>query len=306
VDESSMLDARLAAALFRAVPPKAHVLLVGDVHQLPSVGAGHVLKDLIQSKVPAVTRLEKIFRQGERSGIVTLAHGVLHGSPTPPPIAADFTKLDPTGDVHFIHAPEAEDCLAAVTQLCREFLPQWYGLNPIMDIQVLAPMHKGVAGIASLNAALQAALNPGAKGVPWGAARFQVGDKVLQTRNNYDLGLFNGDQGRVRAVNPAAGTIAAEFDGEVLDLDRAAMGDLAPAYAISIHKSQGSEFPVVVIPLVKAHFVMLQRNLLYTALTRGRKKVFFVGDPAAYSIAVRHAETVARRTDLERKLKETN
>ncbi len=304
VDESSMLDARLAAALFRAVPPKAHVLLVGDVHQLPSVGAGHVLKDLIQSKVPAVTRLEKIFRQGERSGIVTLAHGVLHGSPTPPPIVADFAKLDPAGDVHFIHAPEAEDCLAAVTQLCREFLPKWYGLDPIMDVQILAPMHKGVAGIASLNVALQAALNPGAKGVPWGAARFQVGDKVLQTRNNYDLGLFNGDQGRVRAVNPAAGTIAAEFDGEVLDLDRAAMGDLAPAYAISIHKSQGSEFPVVVIPLVKAHFVMLQRNLLYTALTRGRKKVFFVGDPAAYSIAVRHAETVARRTDLERKLKE--
>jgi exodeoxyribonuclease V alpha subunit len=172
-----------------------------------------------------------------------------------------------------------------------------------MDVQVLAPMHKGAAGIANFNQSLQAALNPGAPGIPWGAGRFQVGDKVLQTRNNYELGLFNGDLGRVRAVNPAAGTLAVEFDGEVIDLDRPALADLAPAFAISIHKSQGSEFPVVVIPLVKQHYVMLQRNLLYTALTRGRKKVFIVGDPAAYALAVRHADAVSRRTDLERKVR---
>jgi exodeoxyribonuclease V alpha subunit len=174
-----------------------------------------------------------------------------------------------------------------------------------MDVQVLAPMHRGVAGISNLNQALQAALNPNARGVPLGGARFQVGDKVIQLRNNYDLGLFNGDLGRVAAVNPHAGTLAARFDGELIEFDRAALGDLATAYAISIHKSQGSEFPIVVIPLIKQHYMMLQRNLLYTALTRGRKKVFLVGDPEAYTLAVRRAEATMRRTDLERKLRES-
>jgi exodeoxyribonuclease V alpha subunit len=305
VDEASMLDSRLAAALLRAVPPKAHVLLVGDVHQLPSVGAGHVLNDLINSGAASVTRLEKIFRQGERSGIVTLAHAILHGLASPPPPVNSPGKIDPDADVHFLQVPDPEACLDAVARLCREFIPRWYKLDPVMDVQVLAPMHKGVAGIANLNQSLQAALNPGAKGIPWGAGRFQVGDKVIQTRNNYELGLFNGDLGRIRAVNPESGTLAAEFDGETLDFDRAALGDLAPAYAISIHKSQGSEFPIVVIPLLKQHYIMLQRNLLYTALTRGRKKVFLVGDPAAYALAVRHAESVARRTDLERKVRES-
>jgi len=304
VDESSMLDARLAAALLRAVPPKSHVLLVGDAHQLPSVGAGHVLKDLISSGQVAVTRLEKIFRQGERSGIVTTAHGILHGQAAPPPPVADIAKIDPAGDVHFLRAVEPEQCLDTVARLCREFLPRWYRMDPVMDAQVLAPMHKGVAGISNLNQALQAALNPEARGIASGGTRFQVGDKVIQLRNNYDLGLFNGDLGRVEAVNPHAGTLAARFDGELIDFDRAAIGDLAPAYAISIHKSQGSEFPYVIIPLLKQHYIMLQRNLLYTALTRGRKKVFLVGDPEAYTLAVRRAEATLRRTDLERKLKE--
>jgi exodeoxyribonuclease V alpha subunit len=304
IDESSMLDARLAAALLRAVPPKSHVLLVGDAHQLPSVGAGHVLKDLIASKQVAVTKLEKIFRQGERSGIVTTAHGILHGIATPPPPIADPAKIDPAGDVHFLRAVEPEQCLAMVATLCKEFLPRWYHMDPVMDVQVLAPMHKGIAGISNLNLALQAALNPNARGIAAGATRFQVGDKVIQLRNNYDLGLFNGDLGRVEAVNPHGGTLAARFDGELIDFDRAAVGDLAPAYAISIHKSQGSEFPYVVIPLLKQHYMMLQRNLLYTALTRGRKKVFLVGDPEAYTLAVRRAEAATRRTDLERKLRE--
>jgi len=304
VDESSMLDARLAAALLRAVPPKAHVLLVGDAHQLPSVGAGHVLKDIVASGQVAVTRLEKIFRQGERSGIVTTAHGILHGHAAPPTPIGDPAKIDPAGDVHFIRAVEPEQCLEMVTRLCREFLPRWYHMDPVMDVQVLAPMHKGIAGITNLNGALQAALNPNARGIAAGGTRFQIGDKVIQLRNNYDLGLFNGDLGRVEMVNPSAGTLAARFDGDLVEFDRAAVGDLAPAYAISIHKSQGSEFPYVVIPLLKQHFIMLQRNLLYTALTRGRKKVFLVGDPDAYSMAVRRAEAAARKTDLERKLKE--
>jgi exodeoxyribonuclease V alpha subunit len=305
IDESSMLDVRLAAAMLRAVPPKAHVLLVGDADQLPSVGAGHVLKDLIRSKQVAVTKLEKIFRQGERSGIVTTAHAILHGRAEPPPLIADPAKIDPAEDVHFLRAIEPEDCVQMVAKLCAEWIPRWYKLDPVMDVQVLAPMHKGIAGISNLNVALQNALNPHARGVALGATRFQIGDKVIQLRNNYDLGLFNGDLGRVEAVNPAAGTLAARFDGELIDFERAAIGDLAPAYAISIHKSQGSEFPIVVIPLLRAHFIMLQRNLLYTALTRGRKKVFLVGDPTAYSMAVRRAEAATRQTDLERKLKDT-
>jgi exodeoxyribonuclease V alpha subunit len=169
-------------------------------------------------------------------------------------------------------------------------------------VQVLAPMHKGIAGISNLNVALQNALNPHARGVALGATRFQIGDKVIQLRNNYDLGLFNGDLGRVEAVNPAAGTLAARFDGELIDFDRAAVGDLATAYAISIHKSQGSEYPVVIVPLLKAHFMMLQRNLLYTAITRGRKKVFLVGDRAAYAMAVRNNEARLRVTHLREKL----
>ncbi len=217
---------------------------------------------------------------------------------------ADPAKLDPKEDVHFIRAVDPDTCVHMVARLCREFLPKWYRLDPVMDVQVLAPMHKGIAGISNLNVALQEALNPHARGVPLGGTRFQIGDKVIQLRNNYDLGLFNGDLGRVSAVNPHGGTLAADFDGETIDFDRSAIGDLAPAYAISIHKSQGSEFPVVIIPLLKQHYIMLQRNLLYTALTRGRKKVFLVGDPEAYTLAVRRAEAAARRTDLERKLKD--
>ncbi len=305
VDEASMLDAKLAAALLRAVPPRAHVLLVGDVYQLPSVGAGNVLGDLIAASGAAVTRLEKIFRQGKRSGIVSTAHAILQGDTRPPYMTDDAEKIDPSFDLHFVRADTPQACVETVRALCQKHLPRWYNVDPVMDVQVLAPMHRGTAGIAVFNQDLQQALNPDGAGLPWMGWQLRPGDKIIQTRNNYDLGLFNGDLGRVTQADPAAGTLVADFDGTPVTIERADLADVQPAYALSIHKSQGSEFPIVIVPLLKQHFVMLRRNLVYTAVTRGRKKVFIVGDPSAYAMAVGNAEATARRTDLARKLRES-
>jgi exodeoxyribonuclease V alpha subunit len=343
VDEASMLDARLAAALFAAVPSRAHLLLVGDIDQLPSVGAGNVLKDLIAigsplasnaasraradfpqeapgdgksnrpspfSAIP-VTRLMVIYRQQGQSLIVTTAHAINSGDPHPPPVAHDLDSLQDSNDLHFIAAESTEDCMQKVLSLCAEYIPQHYPwLNPVNDVQVLAPMHKGVAGVANLNQQLQAALNPARTGAASRAGEslrtvageFRAGDKLIQLRNNYDTGLFNGDIGVVLSVDAGAGTLTADFDGERHAFARADFGDVALAYCISIHKSQGSEYPAVVVPLLKSHFVMLQRNLLYTALTRGKKKVFLVGEPAAYAMAVRNSESKQRCTHLREKI----
>jgi len=308
VDETSMLDVRLAAALFAAVPSRAHLLLVGDIYQLPSVGAGNVLKDLIaageRDGIPIpITRLTVIYRQQGQSLIVTTAHAINAGDPRPPPVAHDFAAVQAWSDLNFIAAESAEDCLQKVLALCTEFIPRNYRwFHPINDVQVLAPMHKGVAGVANLNQQLQGALNPHQHGLRTAAGEFRPGDKLIQLRNNYDKGLFNGDIGSVVSVDSEEGTLMADFDGERHVFERGDFGDVAPAYCISIHKSQGSEYPVVIIPLLKAHFMMLQRNLLYTALTRGRKKVFLVGEPAAYMMAVRNSESKQRCTHLREKL----
>lgn len=308
VDETSMLDVRLAAALFAAVPSRAHLLLVGDIDQLPSVGAGNVLKDLIaageRDGIPIpITRLTVIYRQQGQSLIVTTAHAINAGDPRPPPVAHDFAAVQAWSDLNFIAADSAEDCLQKVLALCTEFIPRNYRwFHPINDVQVLAPMHKGVAGVANLNQQLQGALNPHQHGLRTAAGEFRPGDKLIQLRNNYDKGLFNGDIGSVVSVDSEEGTLMADFDGERHVFERGDFGDVAPAYCISIHKSQGSEYPVVIIPLLKAHFMMLQRNLLYTALTRGRKKVFLVGEPAAYMMAVRNSESKQRCTHLREKL----
>ena len=333
VDEASMLDSRLAAALLQAVPSRAHLLLVGDIDQLPSVGAGNVLKDLIAvagvadpgqpgSTIPT-TRLSVIFRQSGQSQIVTTAHAINAGEPKAPPVISEVAGAQVWADLNFIAATDAEDCVRKVIQLVTEFIPQklkWP--HPIDDVQVLAPMHKGVAGVGNLNVQLQAALNPAvggrvpapAFGSPAGAetrrptsirslaGEFRPGDKVIQLRNNYDKNVFNGDIGTVAAVDPEAGALDAVFDGDRHTFERGELGDLALAYAISIHKSQGSEYPVVIIPLLKAHFMMLQRNLIYTAITRGKKKVFLVGEPAAYAMAVRNAESKLRVTHLREKI----
>lgn len=293
IDESSMLDTKLAAALLRAIPGTAHVLLVGDVNQLPSVGAGNVLGDLIDSGAAAVTRLDTVFRQGARSGIVTVAHGILHADATPPPPVEDPAKLDFAQDIHFVRVDDPEACVATVTRLCCDVLPRALRLDPLRDIQVLAPMHKGTGGIQAFNLALQGRLR-GADARP---GRIQPGDKVIQTRNNYDKNVFNGDFGVVLGQDEE-GTLLIDFDGARVELERGEQGDLHLAYAVSIHKSQGSEFPAVVVPLLRQHSIMLARNLVYTAVTRGRKQVILVGDPTAYAMAVRNASDSRRITGL--------
>lgn len=330
LDEASMLDTRLAAALFQAVPSRAHLLLVGDTDQLPSVGAGNVLKDLIavsdqlsavssgpsnsqpstlnaQLASPAlpVTRLSVIYRQQGQSQIVTTAHAINSGDPSVPPVFQNVADAQVWSDLNFIAALDAEDCVRKVAQLVTEFIPRvlkWP--HPVNDVQVLAPMHKGVAGVGNFNAQLQATLNGASpeRGLRAAGNEYRRGDKVIQLRNNYDKNLFNGDIGSVVGVDPEAGTLEADFDGNRQTFERGELGDLALAYAISIHKSQGSEYPVVIVPLLKAHFMMLQRNLLYTAITRGKKKVFLVGDPVAYAMAVRNNESKQRVTHLREKI----
>ncbi len=305
VDEASMLDTRLAAALLQAVPSRAHVLLVGDTDQLPSVGAGNVLKDMIAAadiRLP-VTRLSVIYRQQGQSQIVTTAHAINAGDPSLPPVMNDVSGAQVWADLNFIAAADAEDCIHKVLELVTDFIPRvlkWP--HPIRDVQVLAPMHKGTAGVGNLNLQLQGALNPQPRGLRAMGGEYRVGDKVIQLRNNYDKNLFNGDIGAVVAIDPDNGTLDAAFDGERHTFDRGELGDLALAYTISIHKSQGSEYPVVIVPLLKAHFMMLQRNLLYTAITRGKKKVFIVGEPAAYAMAVRNSEAKLRLTHLKEKI----
>ncbi|HUR60036.1 MAG TPA: ATP-dependent RecD-like DNA helicase [Opitutaceae bacterium] len=303
VDEASMLDARLASALLQSVPSRAHLLLVGDTDQLPSVGAGNVLKDLIATEQVPVTRLAVIYRQTGLSQIVSTAHAINAGDPSVPPVVGEVAAAQVWADLSFVAALDAEDCVRKVQQLVTEFIPRvlkWP--HPVHDVQILAPMHKGVAGVGNLNAQLQATLNGHAKGLRGPGGEFRAGDKIIQLRNNYDKNLFNGDIGTVRTVDAEAGTLAADFDGDAHTFERGELGDLALAYAISIHKSQGSEYPVVIVPLLKAHFMMLQRNLLYTAITRGKKKVFIVGDPAAYSMAVRNSESRQRSTHLREKI----
>ncbi len=303
LDEASMLDTRLASALLQAVPSRAHLLLVGDTDQLPSVGAGNVLKDLIATEQVPVTRLAVIYRQKEQSGIVTTAHAINSGDPSLPPTVPEVAAAQAWSDLTFIAATDAEDCVQKVIQLCTEYVPQhWKWFHPVNDVQILAPMHKGVAGVGNLNARLQDALNANRTGLRALSGEYRPGDKVIQLRNNYDKNLFNGDIGVVVGVNAEAGQLDADFDGDRHTFERGELGDLALAYAISIHKSQGSEYPVVILPLLKAHFMMLQRNLLYTAITRGKKKVFLVGEPAAYAMAVRNSESKLRMTHLREKI----
>ena len=285
------------------MPSRAHLLLVGDTDQLPSVGAGNVLQDLITASRAPVTRLSVIFRQKGQSGIVTTAHAINSGETTLPLIATTVASAEPSSDLTFITADSAEDCVRKVIELCTDFIPRSFrGCDPITDVQVMAPMHKGVAGVANLNLELQGALNGRGKGIRTLSGEFRPGDKVIQLRKNYDKNLFNGDIGRVTSADSDKGEIRADFDGESHSFTRGETGDMALAYAISIHKSQGSEYPVVIVPLLKAHFMMLQRNLLYTAITRGRRKVFIVGEPAAYAMAVRNSESKLRVTHLREKL----
>lgn len=303
VDEASMLDTRLAAALFAAIPSRAHLLLVGDTDQLPSVGAGNVLKDIIATETVPVTRLSVVHRQQGQSEIVTTAHAINAGDAKLPVAVESLDKLQAWADLTFVVARDPEDCLQKTLALCSEFIPTNFPWMKRGDAQVLAPMHKGVAGVGNLNLRLQEALNPHGRGLRAPGGEFRVGDKLIQLRNNYDKNLFNGDIGVVTGADPDAGTLEVDFDGERHSFMRGELGDLALAYAISIHKSQGSEYAAVVIPLLKGHFMMLQRNLLYTAITRAKKTVVLVGSRKAIHMAVQNDRVAQRYSGLPQRLK---
>ncbi|MCH2388966.1 MAG: ATP-dependent RecD-like DNA helicase, partial [Opitutales bacterium] len=215
------------------------------------------------------------------------------------------TQLDPDEDFQFVRAKDQPDCSAKVLEVCEHFVGRRLALDPVSESQVLAPMHRGESGVANLNTILQSRLNQRTTSIKLGGSEFKVGDKVIQNRNNYDLGVFNGDIGIIESVNLEDGSLSVDFDRRSVQYQKTDLIDLALAYAVSIHKSQGSEYPVVIIPLLKAHFMMLQRNLIYTAVTRGRKKAIIVGDPAAFAMAVRSSESKTRRTLLKERLSYT-
>ena len=302
VDEASMLDARLASALARGIPVHAHLLLVGDADQLPSVGAGNVLADVSGSGLAVVAPLRRIFRQSEGSAIVRTAHAILAGDGRLPPLI-DGSAIDRRSlpEIGFIQAKSAEDCAATVVRLCAEL--EGRGIERTA-IQVLAPMHKGQGGIQALNRALQAELNlPEGPEIVAGDSIYRQGDKVIQTRNDYDRGVFNGDIGTVTAVIPQEGAVTADFASVEASFARMELVDLQLAYAISIHKSQGSEFHYVIVPLLKQHFMLLQRNLIYTAVTRAKKAVVIVGEPEAYQMAVERDQAAQRVTTLRHRIR---
>ena len=297
IDEVSMLDVELAAMLLEALPPTTRIVLVGDADQLPSVGPGNVLADLIISESVPVIRLDQIFRQNDRSLIVENAHRINSG---------DMPNVDDdpeSSDFFFI----ARDDPAAAAELAVDFatrrIPERFKLDPIDDIQVLSPMHRGELGVTRLNERLQAALTPEGRELVVGWRRFRVGDKVMQIRNNYELDIFNGDLGRVTDIDFDERELTVSFDGRSTVIPSDVVEEIVPAYACTIHKSQGSEYPAVVIVLHHQHHVMLQRNLLYTAISRGRRLVVIVGSRRALGRAVHNATVRKRNTRLADRLR---
>ena len=294
IDETSMVDISLMFAVIKAVPPKAALLLVGDVDQLPSVGPGQILSDIINSGAIPVARLTEVFRQAAESRIIVNAHRINRGE------MPEWPKRGEDSDFWFVDAKDPEDGAAKVVGLVRDRIPRRFGLDPIHDIQVLCPMQRGALGARSLNADLQKALNPNpsARIEKFGSV-FAPGDKIMQTENDYDRDVFNGDLGAVLRIDENEGLLVAGFDGREVQYPFGELDALLPAYAMTIHKSQGSEYPAVVITLATQHYAMLARNLVYTAVTRGKRLVVIVGQRRAMAIAVRSGAGRRRWTKLE-------
>lgn len=302
VDESSMIDIQLAVHLFRAMPKGGLLVLVGDVDQLPSVGPGCVLRDIIESSTLPVFRLTEIFRQDAGSRIVSNAHRINAGQM--PYLPGKDEGMEGGGDFFFVKAETPERGVELIRKLLCEAIPRRFRLNAMDDVQILTPMQKGDLGARNLNAAMQAALNPHGRDVERFGWKFREGDRVMQTENDYDKDVFNGDVGRIERVNAAEQEVVVRYDDRKVAYDFQELDELTPAYAVTVHKSQGSEYPCVVLPVHTQHYVMLQRNLLYTGITRGKKLVVVVGTEKAVALAVRNAEARRRNTTLRRRLRE--
>jgi exodeoxyribonuclease V alpha subunit len=299
VDEASMVDVVLMNQLLRAIPDHAGLLLVGDVDQLPSVGPGSVLADIIASEVIPTVRLTEVFRQAEASRIVVNAHRINQGQM---PLR---TERGEPSDFYFIAAEGPEAIHAKLMQVVTERIPRAFGLDPVRDTQVLAPMNRGGLGARSLNIELQQRLNgeaqPRVERYGW---TYAVGDKVMQTVNNYDKEVFNGDIGTVSAIDPEEATLSVDFEGRPVEYDLTDLDELALAYATTVHKAQGSEYPAVVIPVSTQHYTLLQRNLIYTGITRGKRLVVVIGEPRALAMAIKNARSTRRLTRLRERLHE--
>ncbi|MBE2224596.1 MAG: ATP-dependent RecD-like DNA helicase, partial [Anaerolineae bacterium] len=303
IDEASMLDLILANNLLKAIGPDTHLLLVGDIDQLPSVGAGDVLGDLIDSERVAVIRLNTIFRQAANSLIISNAHRINQG------LVPQTEPSDPNGppsDFYIFIKDDPDEAAELLVDVVKKRVPLKFGFDPMDDIQVLSPMYNGSMGVSNLNLLLQANLNPlGGKKFErrLGGRTFRTGDKVMQTVNNYDKNVYNGDIGRITAIDPLQQTMTINIDGAPVLYDFLEADELVHAYAISVHKSQGAEYPCVVIPVMTQHYMMLQRNLLYTAVTRAKKLAILVGTRKAIAIAVKNNKTTERHTALDWRLK---
>lgn len=296
VDEASMLDVMLAEVLLRAVPGQMKLVLVGDQNQLPAVGPGNVLADLIACHRVPTTHLTEIFRQAKGSQIVQSAHAILRGEvPESGGEGSDF---------YFVATPNPIATRALVKELVCERIPRRFGLDPIRDVQVLCPMYRGEAGADAINSDLQNLLNPGQLELQRGARTYRVGDKVMQIKNDYELEVYNGDVGRILAIDKSEGELVVRFGDREVEYSFAELDQLVPAYAISVHRSQGSEYPAVVLPLSTEHFLMQKRSVLYTAVTRGKQLVVLVGSRKALEMAVRTHEEGFRHTSLAERLRE--
>lgn len=293
-DECSMVDVPLANNLLKAVSTHSALIIVGDVDQLPSVGPGAFLSDLIDSGAVPVIRLTEVFRQAATSWIIKAAHQINHG------LMPVFPRKDDKGDCYFLTVEEPEELPPRLVTLVKDRLPKAYGVNAIRDIQVLCPMNRGSTGARALNEALQAALNPPSdESVSKFGCRFSVGDKVMQIENSYERDVFNGDIGFVTGIDSVEEELAVDFDGREVIYPYGELDELVLCYATTIHKSQGSEYPIVVIPITMQHFVMLKRNLIYTGVTRGKQLVVLMGQKKALAMAVMGKQTIRRLTGLK-------
>jgi len=291
VDETSMVDLPLMHALLKAVPRHARLFLVGDVDQLPSVGPGSVLMDLIAGNIVPAIWLKTVFRQAARSGIIANAHRINHG------VHPEFNAVD----FFFVERKDPAKALETIVELVSTRIPRKFGLDPIRDVQVLAPMHRGNTGVARINEAIQQALNP--NGEPLPRRSFRCGDKVMQLRNNYELDVYNGDVGLVKVVDAEARELMVQFDDRSVLYSFDDLDNLTLAYAITVHKSQGSEYPAVVLLLLPQHYLLLQRNVLYTAITRGKKLVIIVGDQRAVEMSIGNTTVATRHSRLSDRLR---
>ena len=301
IDEASMVDTLLMYHLLIAVPVSAALVLVGDISQLPSVGPGNVLSDMIDSGRIPVFYLNKIFRQDTESAIVVNAHKVRQGEP---PVCTSLNGFDGFGDFYFIEQSDPEQVAARIVRLCREELPAKFNLDPVHDIQVLTPMHKGSVGTINLNQLLQKALNPQPVLMEALGNSFKLGDKVMHLINNYQKEVYNGDIGIICNIDRQKKELSVDYYGRTVPYAADELDQITTAYAISVHKSQGSEYPAVIVPLVTQHYVLLQRNLLYTAMTRGKNLVILIGTKKALHIALKNDKPHRRLSRLADRLKE--